>query len=202
MNQYLDFWNLMGYDFAGSWDSVAAHQANLYPSKTNPSTPPFSVSAAVEYYMAHGVPPSKIVLGMPLYGRAFTNTNGPGHSYNGVGEGSWEQGVWDYKVLPRPGAKEHYDSSCGASWSYDQTSRTMFTYDPPERVEEKARFVDRLGLGGGMWWESSCDRSVHNGSLIAGFVRVLGDETLKREQNCLEYPQSKFDNLRKGMPGE
>ncbi|KAJ9497264.1 Chitinase 4 [Exophiala xenobiotica] len=198
MDQLLDFWNLMAYDYAGSWDQRAAHQANLFPSGSHPQLTPFSTIAAIEHYTRHGVHPSKIVLGMPLYGRAFTSTNGPGHSFSGVGEGSWEQGVWDYKALPKSDSHEYHDHEIGASWSYSPASKTMISYDTPALVAQKAAFVREFGLGGGMWWESSADKPVGGGSLVETFLMHSGGPSRTEERpNCLEYPDSKYDNLRK-----
>jgi chitinase len=124
----LDFINLMGYDFAGGWDNYAGHQANLLASASCPECTPFNIHSVIDDYIVAGVPPEKIVLGMPLYGRAFTNTDGLGKPFQGTGEGSWENGVWDYKALPKPGATEYYDSTARASYSYDPSSRTLITY--------------------------------------------------------------------------
>ena len=207
MDAYLSFWNLMSYDYAGSWDSVAGHQANLHPSTTSTTATPFSTSNAVEHYLtAGGIPPSKIVIGMPLYGRCFANTDGPGHSFQGTGgQGSWEAGVWDFKALPKSGAEVEVkvDERIGASWSYDATRREMISYDNVAVAKLKVEWLKAKGLGGAMWWESSGDRKVaEGGSLIAATVGFLsGEGGRERSLNRLKYPDSKYENLRNGFSG-
>ncbi|CRK39954.1 hypothetical protein BN1723_015625 [Verticillium longisporum] len=199
MDPLLDFWNLMAYDYAGSWDTRAGHQANLRPSGANPGATPFSTVAALEGYTASGVPADKIVLGMPLYGRAFENTDGPGCAYQGVGEGSWEQGVLDFKALPGEGAQEVEDDEVGASWSWDAGRRKLVTYDTVGMARKKAQFVRDRGLGGAMWWESSADKTGPD-SLIGNVVQAFGGPGgLRRQENCVTQPHTKYDNLRAGF---
>jgi chitinase len=201
MDQYLDFWNLMAYDYAGAWDQTSGHQANLYPSTDNPKSTPFNTDAAVKYYTQNGVAASKIVMGMPLYGRDFLNTAGPGASYSGNGAGNWEAGIWDYKALPLPGCEEKLDTNIGASWCYSTSAQQLISYDTVDMVKQKADYAKKNGLGGGMWWETSGDKPVGGGSLIETWVNAHGGQ-LEQQQNCLDYPESKYDNIRNGMPNE
>ncbi|KAL6853086.1 Chitinase 4 [Amphichorda felina] len=201
MDKYLDFWNLMAYDYAGSWDSVSGHQANLKPSTEKPASTPFSTTAAVDFYVKSGVRPDKLVLGMPLYGRAFENTDGPGEPFQGVGEGTWENGVYDYKKLPLSGSEEKYDKNIQASWCYSSGQRKMVSYDTPEVAEHKTEYIINNGLGGAMWWESSSDKT-GNDSLIDTVVNKFGNGGLQKKENCLEYPQTPYDNLRNKFPND
>lgn len=110
------------------------------------------------------------------------------------------------QALPKPNAQVFNDSQAIASWSYDAASRTMISYDTPQVASQKVEYIKNTGLGGAMWWETSGD---HPGSspdsLINITVQGLGGyegKHMEKSENCLEYPQSKYDNLKAGMPNE
>lgn len=192
-NKYTD-------DYAGSWDTTSGHQANLYPEPQNPAATPFSTDAAITDYVAAGVPASQIVLGMPVYGRSFEATSGLGQPYNGVGAGSWEAGVWDYKVLPKAGAAEMTDTTAGATYSYDSSTAELISYDTPAMVQQKVAYLQQKGLGGSMFWEASGDRNDTSSLLLASFNALGGAGALDPRQNLLSYPNSQYANIVAGMP--
>ncbi|KAH0579107.1 hypothetical protein H2248_003260 [Termitomyces sp. 'cryptogamus'] len=189
MNAALDYWNLMAYDYAGSWLNFTDNQANLYGGTRTG----FNTDSAVEWYLAQGATSSKINLGMPLYGRAFENTAGLGKSYSGIGPGTIEAGVYSYKVLPLAGATVYENTTDVSSYSYDAAKQEFVSYDTPNIVKLKAQYINSEDLAGSMFWELSTDR-VGDLSLVGTSAGVFG--SLDTTQNHISYPNSKWANLR------
>lgn len=199
MASYVDYFNLMGYDYAGSWDTTSGHQANLYYNSANPNATKFSTEQALTDYVAAGVPADQIVLGMPIYGRAFEQTAGIGLPYTGIGSGSWENGVWDYKVLPRSGATEITDSVSGATYSYDSSTQELVSYDTADMVATKVEYLLGKGLAGSMFWEASGDRNDSQSLILTSFNSLGGSSALDSTENLLDYPNSTYANIVAGM---
>jgi len=154
----LDWATVQGYDFHGAWEGTTMHQANLFPVANDPSPAKFSGDLAIGSYTSAGVPASKLLLGLPYYGRGWT---GVGSTNNGLFQagtaaaGTFEAGIEDYKVLKnRPGTRFR-DTAAGALWLYDGTN--WWSYDDPTVIAQKTAYVKQKGLGGVMVWELDGD---------------------------------------------
>jgi chitinase len=154
------------YDYAGSWGNFTGHASNLSPSTSDPASTPFNTRAVVAAYLAAGVPSTKLNLGMPLYGRSFTGTTGLGKPYTGLGAGTWEAGVYDFKDLPLKGAHVYYDDEAEATYSWDNSTGMLVSYDTVDMALLKVDYIKETKLGGAMWWEVSGDRN-DSGSIIS-----------------------------------
>lgn len=168
---FLDYINVMTYDFAGPWVDSTGHHAQLFtPSQPHCPAASISCQSAVNYMKSKGVPASKILLGVPLYGRSFLGTNNVGQRYSGHGG---EEGTFDYKDLPRPGAQEYVDPRAGAAFCVGGDGGFV-TYDNPQTVGQKANYATQNGLGGLFYWTGTADGRGPRSLIETGYTKLHG----------------------------
>lgn len=179
IHEYLDWVNIMAYDFAGAWNAVTDHHAALYASEGSLS-PDLSGDAAVRAYLNAGIPAEKIVLGVPFFGRGWS---GVGERKNGLHQTyastyGDEGGFLHYLNLSDLllKAQRHWDEQAQAPWLYDPVGGIMVSYDDPESLALKAEYIAKNGLGGVMIWELGIDDRDHT-LLNALAAKLLTTET-------------------------
>ncbi|MEV8067322.1 glycoside hydrolase family 18 chitinase [Streptomyces sp. NPDC085995] len=162
-SQYVDWYNVMTYDFFGAWDAkgpTAPHS----PLTSYSGIPKagFTTADALAKFKAKGVPAKKLLIGIGFYGRGWTGVtqDAPGGTATGAAPGTYEAGIEDYKVLktscPVTGtvAGTAY-AHCGSNW---------WSYDTPSTIKSKMAWANSQGLGGAFFWEFSGDTS--DGELV------------------------------------
>ncbi|UNP30690.1 glycosyl hydrolase family 18 protein [Lysobacter gummosus] len=165
---YLDYINVMTYDFHGAWESSTNHMSGLFNSPNDPSIGDIKLyngNDAVEAYLSRGVPAGKLNLGIGFYGRGWTgvaNVNNGLYQSGTAAPGTYTAGVDDYKVLKNKPGTVFTDSTALASWKYDGS--TFWSYDTPEMIAQKMSYVKTQNLGGAFVWDLSGDDA--QGSLI------------------------------------
>jgi chitinase len=164
----LDWINVMTYDMSGAWSAVTGLHAPLYD--TLPENPPeqTSTDTAMRGYVAAGVPPEKLMIGVPFYGRGFAGVlaenDGLHQPFERVSGGTWEDGVFDYDDLTERYIDvftRYWHERAQSPYLFDAPSGIMITYDDPESLRAKVNYVRANGYGGVMFWELSADTDAH-----------------------------------------
>jgi chitinase len=161
----LDWVNVMTYDMSGEWSTVTGFNAPLYDSQFNPPEGG-STDRSVKGILAAGVPPEKLVVGVPFYGRGWAGVmpqnNGLHQPYKTMADGTTEAGSYDYYDLAANYVGKFarfWSDAAQVPWLYDANTGITISYDDPESLGKKAEYVRANGLGGIMFWEVSQDTS-------------------------------------------
>jgi GH18 family chitinase len=170
----VDYVNLMTYDFReAASEPEAGHHSNLYPNPTDPDRS--SADRAVREFLAAGVPPGKLVLGVPFYGRAWGDVKPDASGLYQPGKPVAEKIETSYASLAaglvdKAGYERHWDPQAQAPFLWNPEKRIFISYDDPESLSVKCRYVVDRNLAGAMFWEYYADRS---GALLDALVSGL-----------------------------
>ena len=168
--KYLDFATIQGYDLNGTWDPTTNHQSQLFSPKADPNPNKFSVDLAIRHYLKNGAPARRMVLGVPFYGRGWTDVPDKNHGlYQGPATpapATYEAGYEDYKIIAATPGKRYYDPRAVATWFFD--GKTFWTYDDPQVLRAKTVYIRARGLGGAMAWSLDGDDGTLTKALAQG----------------------------------
>ena len=145
MLPYVDYVNVSGYNLSVPKEGKPLyHQSTLFPSK---ACGDWSVSKSIARHIAYGVPPHKILLGMPFFGRGIE----PCGNY------------FEMKSVDR------YKDSCELIW--DDTAKVPYFrgadgnlkagFDNEASLKIKSDFIRSNGLAGGFIWNYDSDYPDH-----------------------------------------
>jgi chitinase len=170
----VDFVNLMTYDFReAESDSLAGHHSNLYGNPADDKQ--LSTDRAVRDYLAAGVPRGKIVVGVPFYGHVWGDVKPIGNGLYQPGKPVQERIDASYgnlvaQLIGRNGYVRFWDKQSRAPYLWNAPKRIFISYEDPESLRLKCRYIRDHKLGGVMFWEYYADPT---GSLLDTLYQAL-----------------------------
>jgi chitinase len=155
--RYVDTVNLMTYDYyeAGS-DPTTGHHAPLFANPADPKK--VSSDETVRAYEKEGVPAEKILLGVPFYGREWGEVADVKHGLFQVGKaipGAYApySAIEANMLSNGQGFTRYWDDAAKAPYLYNADKHVFVSYEDPESLTEKCKYVRSHKLGGAMFWE-------------------------------------------------
>lgn len=165
LNRYLDFMNILSYDYHSAFEPAVNHHAPLFSEEEDDEynfDAQLTIDHTISHYMKLGAERSKLVLGIPTYGRSYTLFNplatdlgspadGPGEQ----GDSTREKGYLAYYEICEYVKNDDWNTvqpSPKAMGPYAFKGNQWVSYDDIGIIKKKAQYVNDKGLGGIMFW--------------------------------------------------
>lgn len=162
--KYVDFINVMAYDYSGPWSGRTGFMAPLY-SRTSDEKfdQTLSQNWTMNKYLQLGAPPEKLVMGLHGAGSSFTLANNSNH-----GIGAAVSGAGDKGPFLKYAGRLAYPEICTMSKDetvYDEEQRQMYTYggsqwvgyEDPDTILMKVQYAITNNFSGVMFWSLDLD---------------------------------------------
>ena len=168
---YLDWFNVMAYDYHGAWVNHTGHNAPLFVSGGDTHG---SIHGGITYLNGRGIPKEQMVMGIPFYGRQYRSS------------GLYQSYTDEVDDIRYTGAANRMKSS---SWEYFwdndakapyllNTSRTRFvTFDDTSSIREKYNYVKSNNMDGLMIWALGQDIVGEKQELLEKIGELFGFTT-------------------------
>lgn len=164
VSKYLDFINVMTYDFHGAWDPFTGHNSPLYRSSFDQGELIYyNVDFAMKYWRDQGAPLDKLMVGFPTYGRTFRTSSAansvgaPASGAASAGPYTREAGVWSYYEICS------FVQGGSVHWIDEQMvpcaikGNEWVGFDNRQSFEIKAKYLKDEKFGGAFIWALDLD---------------------------------------------
>lgn len=166
IGQYVDFINIMSYDFHGKWESKTGHNAPLFAlSSETEWRKQLSMDFGVKLWERMGAPKSKLVVGLATYGRSFTLANSAQYGMNAPTSGGGKAGEFTreagflayYEIcdMLKQGASYHWDEEQAVPYAVQGDQWVGF--DDELSIRNKVKWLNDQGYAGAMVWALDMD---------------------------------------------
>jgi chitinase len=172
LQQYLDFLNIMTYDFYHGGDHRTGHHSNFRPS-SSPQLDKNDIVNAVDLHVEAGVPLRKINLGIPFYGRKWTGVKSDEN--HGLFQEAESVGdiVFYRQIVPclhDDAYQQCWDEAAQAPYLWNPEEGIFISYENARSMANKVQYLKEKGLGGVMFWEYSDD---YQGQMLDALDQAL-----------------------------
>lgn len=150
LNNYVDLFIIMGYDYYYGGSTTAGPNDPLYNFITSYN---YTLTKSITYYLSQGVTKSKLILGLPYYGKQWatassaigsaTTASGTSPFYNTVRNNT--SGNYSTKLWDQTSFTPYYTFQSGSQWY-------QCWIDDAYSLGKRYDMVNQRGIGGiGIW---------------------------------------------------
>ncbi len=179
LDNYVDSFEIMTYDYHGKWDNMTGHHTGLYGNTNGVENSAafkdyYNVDSQVQYLLDKGIAASKIKIGIALYGRFWTGvqfpeTIDPTQPHFAVNGGALPAALDSNKwtsagtilygdimteATTEDGWEYFSDPIAKATFAIHREKKMFLSLDNEASIDAKATYIKEQGLGGVIVWDA------------------------------------------------